>query len=97
MSSFWRGPRIRGPEEWQSVQSKGRARWLLLEGGLGFGVPLGLIILILGLIDRAWFSSRAFPGIGTWLAVGTVVLGAGLLLGVLVAEINWRRSERRFA
>ena len=83
-------------EEWEQIKAGGRARFLVLFGVLGRGIPMALVFLIvfLYLEGRAFDASLLRDG-GTWLRflLASLLFSLG---GVASSYARWRAMELRF-
>jgi hypothetical protein len=72
--------------QWKKIRSRGKARFILINGGLGLGT-MGIITLLI--------SSLLNHHPVTWHSLGLTVVICPLF-GLLGGNINWNSSEKAY-
>jgi hypothetical protein len=83
-------------EEWSEKRRRGIARYLLVDGSLITGGPFAVVMQVAGyfLFGGQYDTFGAYFGaLRTWV---TFILH-GILFGLIMGFIKWRRNERAFA
>lgn len=82
-------------EHWAIKRKNGLFRYLLIDGVLIAGGPFAVVMQIVGLFlfrDEGQTIGQYFTATRTW---ATFMLH-GLLFGLAVGYLNWRRNEKAF-
>jgi H+/Cl- antiporter ClcA len=82
--------------DWAEKRKRGLARYLLIDGILITGGPFAVVMQVVGyflLADASQSFGQYFSSMRTWLTF----LLHGILFGLIVGYINWRRNEKAFA
>jgi hypothetical protein len=88
--------RIYSKEEWAKLAAEGKGRYLLRNGVVGRGVPMGLVV---ALLIELWDPSGEMPGaLLESRFLGRLLLAVAVFAasGCVSALANWRIHERRF-
>ena len=83
-------------EIWAEKRKNGIVRYLLLDGILITGGPFAVVMQIVGVLllrDEGQTIGQYFTATRTWITF----LLHGLLFGLIVGYIKWRRNEASFA
>ncbi|MGD9588415.1 MAG: hypothetical protein AB7Q37_04975 [Pyrinomonadaceae bacterium] len=83
-------------EVWARKREAGIVRYLLVDGIVINGGPFAVVMQIVGMIllrDEGQTIGQYFTSTRTWVTF----LLHGLLFGLIVGYIKWRRNEAAFA
>jgi hypothetical protein len=83
-------------EVWAEKRQRGLARYLLIDGILYTGGPFAVVMQVLGLLflrEEGQTIGQYFTSTRTWVTF----LLHGILFGLIVGYIKWRRAESAFA
>jgi hypothetical protein len=83
-------------DDWAIKRERGLARFLIFDGVLMTGGPFAVVMQIVGyfLFGGQYSSFGAyFSASKTWITF----LFHGILFGLIMGYINWRRNEKAFA
>ena len=83
------------PEVWTEKRKAGLGRYLLIDGILFTGGPFAVVMQIVGIFllrEEGQTFGQYMTMTRTWV---TFILH-GVLFGLVVGYINWRRGERAF-
>jgi hypothetical protein len=84
------------PEMWAEKRERGLGRYLLVDGILYTGGPFAVVMQVIGLFflrEEGQTIGQYFTSTRTWI---TFILH-GVLFGLIVGYIKWRRAESAFA
>jgi hypothetical protein len=84
------------PPNWAEKRERGIVRYLMVDGILYTGGPFAVVMQIIGLFflrDEGQTISQYFTSPRTWVTF----LLHGILFGLIVGYIKWRRAESAFA
>lgn len=84
------------PEAWTVKREKGLGRYLLVDGILLTGGPFAVTMQIVGLFIY-WYDYPSFAAYFTDTLTWTRFILHGVLFGLIIGYIKWRRNERAFA
>jgi len=82
--------------EWAEKRKRGLARYLLVDGILFTGGPFAVVMQVIGfflLRDEGQTFGQYFSSTRTWITF----LAHGILFGLIMGLINWRRNEKNAA
>ena len=82
--------------EWAEKRKRGLARYLLVDGILFTGGPFAVVMQVIGfflLRDEGQTFGQYFSSTRTWVTF----LAHGILFGLIMGSINWRRNEKNAA
>jgi len=83
-------------EVWTEKRKAGLARYLMIDGILYTGGPFAVVMQVIGIFflrDEGQTIGEYFTSPRTW---GTFLLH-GILFGLVVGYIKWRRAENAYA
>ncbi len=82
------------PKRWEKIRAKGRTRYVLVRGILGFGLIFAVAAaLVEPLIGMAAWGRAYTPNVGVRLIQWPV---AGIFFGLLMGIMTWAGGEREY-
>lgn len=84
------------PEHWEEKRRKGLGRFLLVDGILLTGGPFAVVMQIVGFF-LTWGDYPSFGAYFTASRTWATFLLQGVLFGLIIGYINWRRNEKSYA
>jgi hypothetical protein len=84
------------PPNWAEKHERGLARYLLIDGILYTGGPFAVVMQIIGIFflrEEGQTIGQYFTAPLTWVTF----LLHGILFGLIVGYIKWRRAENAYA
>jgi len=84
------------PPNWAEKRERGLVRYLLIDGILFTGGPFAVVMQVLGLLflrEEGQTIGQYFTNPRTW----ATFLLHGILFGLIVGYIKWRRAESAYA
>ena len=84
------------PPDWAEKRKRGLGRYLLIDGIVFTGGPFAVVMQIIGVFllrEEGQTIGQYFTATRTWLTF----LLHGVLFGLIVGYIKWRRIEAAFA
>ncbi len=83
---------------WSRIRSRGRRRYVAVYGVMSFGLPMMVGGAVLArLVSSGWQGVTALVTTDDGLRDLTVRVVFGVLSGLFLGSLNWRRSEKRYA
>lgn len=83
-------------EVWAHKRKNGLPRYLLIDGILYAGGPFAVVMQIVGFFVT-WGEYPSFGSYFTASRTWVTFILQGVLFGLIIGYINWRRNEQAFA
>ena len=84
------------PPNWAEKRERGLVRYLMIDGILYTGGPFAVVMQVIGIFflrDEGQTIGEYFTSPRTWVTF----LLHGILFGLVVGYIKWRRAENAYA
>jgi len=84
------------PPNWAEKHERGLVRYLLIDGIIFTGGPFAVVMQIIGIFflrEEGQTIGQYFTSPRTWITF----LLHGILFGLIVGYVKWRRNESAFA
>ena len=80
-------------EQWELTRKKGFARYIILQGGLSWGVFSGLIYILLIFVGKNFIE---MPPESSLMMNKFFQIGLFFIFGIILGIVIWYRNEKRY-
>ncbi|MDP4093403.1 MAG: hypothetical protein Q8920_08585 [Bacillota bacterium] len=88
-------PKAKGAERWERFKSKGKTRYVLLNGAIGWGIPVGIAASLLDAILDKGFSLKYITSVPFLFRLEINIL-IFMILGIIYGFYMWSSMRRTY-